>query len=100
MNTTTSKGLPQATGLSSTFAEPFSVATPPRNSSACASPKPRISRALYRAERRRAAAAAAAWADRFTAFALTMAVVGVLVGGAVLHRHHQLGTEVPQAEVW
>ena len=100
MNTTTSNGSRHLTGLSSTFAEPFSVATPPRSSSASASPKPRISRALYRAERRRAAAAAAAWADRFTAFALSLAVVGVVLGGAVLHRHHQLGTEVPQAEVW
>jgi hypothetical protein len=59
-----------------------------------------MSRALYRAQRRRAAADAAAWADRFTAFAMTLAIVGVVFGGAVLHRHHQLGTEVPQAEVW
>ena len=100
MNTTTSNGSRHLNGMSLTFAEPFSVATPPRNSSACRSSEPRISRALYRAERRRAAAAAAAWADRFTAFAMTLAIVGVLFGGAVLHRHHQLGTELPQAEVW
>ena len=31
---------------------------------------------------------------------MTLAIVGVLFGGAVLHRHHQLGTELPQSEVW